>query len=515
MKIIWTLSLVTTLAFCTLCGFVAWDTRGEAVEQTNKNNANLVQALSEDIARSFETYDLSIRGVISLLNQPGVDRLNPALRRTALFDNAARASYLDRIVILDSNGRIVESSAASERKSINYSGSEYFTVHRENPDQGLYVSKPFEPRSTSGEWIIALSRRIPGPQGSFRGVVVGMLDLTYFESLFINLHAGPQNDFAVIRSDGTMIARYPFELSAIGLDVGKSELFRHFPAMRNGSYGGVSVADGERRVYSYTQIGNLPLIVAVATDESSVFATWLHKALLIGLLMAILAIAMAALALCLMRELRRRRLTEKKLESAAAALAVMAATDGLTGLANRRHFDQSAETEWKRAIHTGKPLSILVVDVDFFKAFNDACGHLRGDDVLKAVASCVQATLTRPSDFAARYGGEEFALILPNTLREGAMQVAEVLRGMVAQKSIYHPHGLGKRLSVSIGITTVLPRKGDFFADAFAAADEALFRAKNLGRDRIEYFDESHLPPCESPIPATSPTELSISEYLQ
>jgi diguanylate cyclase (GGDEF)-like protein len=320
-------------------------------------------------------------------------------------------------------------------------------------------------------------------------VVVGALDLNYFESLFSNLKSKPLDGFAVARSDGIMITHYPFHLAAIGRSVGERDLFRHFAAARSGHFEGTGRENGESRLYSYAQVGNFPLIVIVGSAQSTLFAAWQQKALLVGLLMAVLAVAMAALAFYLVKELRHRRLVERQLESAAAALAVAAATDGLTGLANRRRFDQTAETEWNRAIRNQDLLSILIVDVDFFKAYNDACGHLCGDDALKAVAKCIQATLSRPCDFAARYGGEEFALLLPNTSSSGAYKVGETLRATLACRAVHHPHGLDQKLSVSIGIATVTPSKDKGFAEAFAAADEALFRAKRLGRNRTEHFD--------------------------
>ena len=515
MKTIWTLSIVTALAFCLLCGYVIWDSQREAAEQAYETNANLVEAISHDISRNFEMFDLSIQGVIEALAQPGIDQIAPSIRQMALFDNAARASYLNRILILDPSGQVVGDSQTSEMLTDDFSDREYFSVQRDNPDQGLYVSKPFQSRLTPGEWIIALSRRIPGPNGAFGGVVVGTLDLNYFESLFINLRARPLDGFSVIRSDGTMIARYPFHLASIGRDLRDRELFRHFPMVRNGNYEGSARADGKSRIYSFAQVGNFPLIIIVASAKATVFDVWLHKAFLIGLLMAILAVAMVALAFCLARELSRRRLVEMKLEAAAAALAVAAATDGLTGLANRRQFDESAEFEWQRSIRNGEPLSILVVDVDFFKAYNDACGHLCGDDALKAVASCIQGILAQPTDFAARYGGEEFALLLPDTPGKAAFRVAEALRLAIAERGIYHPYGVGQKLSVSIGITTVSPRKEDSFATAFAAADEALFRAKKHGRDRSEHIDRNLMPAFAQLAVATPQLELSSSSYLQ
>jgi diguanylate cyclase (GGDEF)-like protein len=449
-------------------------------------------------------FDLSLQGVIEALVEPGIDTVSPAIRQLSLFDNAAKATYLDRIFVLDAHGSVTDDSKRANPLKGNFSEQEYFTVQRDGTDRGLYVSKPFERPAAPGEWAIALSRRISAPDGSFRGVVVGILDVNYFEALFGNLNAGPLDGFGVLRSDGAVITRYPFRLTEIGRDLSQSELFQYFPASRSGNYEGSAISDGVKRLYAFGQVGNLPLVVSVASAESTVFQAWLQKALLVAALLAALAMVMAALAVCLVLEFRRRRATEQKLAAAAEAASLAASTDGLTGIANRRRFDETAETEWKRAIRDGEPLSILIADIDFFKAYNDTCGHLAGDGALKTVASCIQATLPRPSDFVARYGGEEFALLLPNTPSEGALAMAETIRTRIAGRNIPHPAGLNNRISVSIGITTVLPGREDSFSYAFDAADEALFRAKRLGRDRVAHSDRTLMFTAAHVEPATS-----------
>ncbi|GGZ05245.1 diguanylate cyclase [Pseudoduganella plicata] len=166
------------------------------------------------------------------------------------------------------------------------------------------------------------------------------------------------------------------------------------------------------------------------------------------------------------------------------ALEQLATRDGLTGLANRRCFDDTLHAEWQRALRQGQPLSLLMVDVDNFKQYNDAYGHVGGDACLQRIAGAV-ANEMRANDLVARYGGEEFAVILPNQALKGAAIVAERIRCRVEQLRLPNL-GVGNQcVTVSIGAATVLAAPDTDPAGLIATADAALYRAKHMGRNRI------------------------------
>jgi diguanylate cyclase (GGDEF)-like protein len=177
---------------------------------------------------------------------------------------------------------------------------------------------------------------------------------------------------------------------------------------------------------------------------------------------------------------------EKLLREQTMVLRSQTFSDGLTGIANRRHFDVAIEKEHRRARRGGVPLSLLMIDIDSFKAYNDHYGHPQGDQCLIQVAAALAAMLKRPCDLVARYGGEEFAAILPDTNAEQALQMAEAIRLRTIELAIPHlPDGEGQLVTVSIGIAT---RHADSTADAAAlisAADRALYQAKRDGRNRV------------------------------
>jgi len=166
-------------------------------------------------------------------------------------------------------------------------------------------------------------------------------------------------------------------------------------------------------------------------------------------------------------------------------LKTLSTTDALTGIANRRSFDDFLEQEWRRAARAKEPVSLLMIDVDFFKAYNDSYGHLAGDLCLKKVAAALVSAMLRPGDCVARYGGEEFVMVLPETQEEGALHVAERVHRAIAALAVAHGTSVASRLvSVSIGCATLEPEEGYSPLCLIEDADQALFAAKRAGRNR-------------------------------
>lgn len=163
-------------------------------------------------------------------------------------------------------------------------------------------------------------------------------------------------------------------------------------------------------------------------------------------------------------------------------------TDGLTGLANRRQFDTRLRQEWDTAMQDGRPLALLLVDVDSFKKYNDTYGHLEGDECLRRIAEVMISAGRRQYDLAARYGGEEFALILPGSTAKNAAKRAEALRKKVLALQIPHRGSPHKYVTASIGVAAMIPTSSTQPADLVARADQALYEAKKQGRNRVVTF---------------------------
>ena len=187
----------------------------------------------------------------------------------------------------------------------------------------------------------------------------------------------------------------------------------------------------------------------------------------------------------IMRDASDRKRSEEKLHEAYLALEELAITDALTGLANRRRFDGSLATEWRRALRDGRPLSLLLIDVDLFKSYNDTYGHPRGDVCLQQIAESALEVVARPGDVVARFGGEEFAVLLPDTGNEGAMRIAHALCAAVKGRKLTHSANGSGMVTVSVGCGTKIPRLGEDSLALIEAADQALYLAKRSGRDRV------------------------------
>lgn len=187
-----------------------------------------------------------------------------------------------------------------------------------------------------------------------------------------------------------------------------------------------------------------------------------------------------------MFDITERKRSEQQLEALRRELETLSYQDSLTGIANRRMLDQTLGMEWQQAMRTRQPLSLLLIDLDHFKEYNDHFGHPQGDACLRQVAALLSSAVRRARDFCARYGGEEFAILLPETEAEDARAVAERCRELLARAQVAHPASpMGDCLTLSIGVQTLIPQHGDEPEYIVRGADHLLYRAKSMGRNSI------------------------------
>lgn len=196
-------------------------------------------------------------------------------------------------------------------------------------------------------------------------------------------------------------------------------------------------------------------------------------------------IARVGSVLKLKHEMDMRKSRERELENLTRTFQELSNLDGLTGVANRRRFDEVYDKEWRSARRDNTDISLLMLDIDFFKAYNDRYGHLKGDTCLTQVAQCLKRETKRPRDLVARYGGEEFVLILPETNMDGAQRIAENIRIRVRELGIEHQDSETGVVTVSVGVAAGKPASMTSTADLLASSDKALYRAKLEGRDQV------------------------------
>ncbi|RMT80631.1 sensor domain-containing diguanylate cyclase [Pseudomonas viridiflava] len=441
--------------------------------------SNMVQLIDADVMRNAELYDSSLQGMIKAWQRPDLKGLSPELRQLVLFDRSTAAPYKGDLVLLDNGGGIVADSLSVMPRNDNFSDRSYFKEHANDPSLELHVSAPYKTRWGYKDWCISFSRRLSGPNGEFRGIASAAMRLVYFKQLFMSQKLGKDSSINLINTHGILIVRYPDKEGEelVGRDYSHTVNFQRMLREGEGSFLAWSTQLNAVRLYTFSRVGNLPLLVVVGQAEEEVFAVWQRNAWLVGSATSVLCLGILWLTGLLCRELRRRHRAEDK-------LACLAATDGLTGLDNRRQLDTTMEIEWARAQRSGKPLSLLMIDVDHFKAFNERHGHQGGDQALRKVAQTVAANIRRPGDLAARYGGEEFVVVLPETDSKGAMSLAENLRKAI--ESIPPFAGDEQPVTVSIGVASQRVQSGDKLTAFFGVADKALYQAKNNGRNRVE-----------------------------
>jgi diguanylate cyclase (GGDEF)-like protein len=441
--------------------------RGEE-ELARQASENLGSTINADIGRTVELYDLSLRAVVSGMVLPEIGQVSKQLQRLILFDHAATAQHLGALQVFDADGNVIIDAATPNPAPENRADETYFRIHRDNPDVGLYISRPTLHR---GAYAIVLSRRISAADGSFLGVVAGSIRFSYFHELFDRLQLGEGDTIGVFRRDGTLIMRKPFDLDKIGQNLAQSAVLKRVLSQPNGWESEFGPIDRKARLYVWRDATG-PLVVLVGKPWDNVYALWRTQAIRIGIIMLTLIGFVICGTLFLVREIGRRSRAEQTLEQ-------LATTDALTGLKNRRKFDAVIDIEWRRALRHGTPLALLLIDVDHFKAFNDTFGHQPGDYALATIAGCIDNSARRAGDCAARYGGEEFAVLLPDMQAEDALSVAETIRLAV---EALHPEQI--TLTVSVGVASLPAGAAMHWSSLVEAADKALYAAKAAGRNR-------------------------------
>src|SRR5262249_28645679 len=341
-----------------------------------------------------------------------------------------------------------------------YRERDYFRYLSSHDTRATFVGSPVRSK-IDGSLNITVARRLNARDGSFAGVVVTSVSMDFFRKLFESIQSKSTSAISLLADDGTVLAASP---AAFG-DGGFVALAAAPPhALQYGA------SDRARRVGSYNRLTHYPMIAVVAEDSAQILAQWhaqlrVHAAIVLVILAIIGALAW-------------------RVDQANRATRMQALRDGLTGLANRRCFNETIDREFGRARRHWQPLALIMIDIDLFKSFNDRHGHPAGDACLRAVAAALQGVLGRPCDLAARYGGEEIAVLLPDADLGGATNVLAHIQAAIRSLAIAHqdsPHGV---VTVSAGVAVWTP--GGRIASAAAlveAADAALYAAKALGRN--------------------------------
>ncbi|WAF87748.1 sensor domain-containing diguanylate cyclase [Metapseudomonas otitidis] len=485
---------IIVVSLIALVGWKVWASRERALHEAYVHSLNLTQALdtyAEGIVRQSSTLLL---GFMERLEAEGTGP-EQMKRLHALADQQQLLmSQLNGIVIYDAAGNWLMSSNGEVPANANSGDRAFFLFHRDNPTREVHIGPPIRSRAT-GAWVITVSRRFEDAPGHFAGVVAVTLGVENFLRLFGKIDVGTEGAIALTFTNGQMLVRYPFREQDMTHDFSGSPIYTQYLVGHSvGTAALTSSLDGVDRLYAFRKNEHLPLVTTVAVGKGETLQAWRTETqFTVGVATAMLG-GIGIVGHLLIRDIRRRIRTERLLMATRedlllsnARLEALASRDPLTGLANRRGFDMTLTTEARRAYRERTPLSLLLLDIDHFKRFNDAYGHIAGDECLKAVGEALQGCVRRPSDQAARYGGEEMAVILPGTDLAGAQAVGEAILQRLAELAIPHSASPLGRVSASIGVATLQgPALLGGELALVEAADQALYRAKDAGRNRVE-----------------------------
>lgn len=482
-------------------GWMIWQARQVQLREAEIETSNLASALARQASDTLRRADTVLIDLVERLQVDGPGSAQLQRLQRLMRQHVYAQAELHGLFAYDREGNWLVNSFGELPLGANNADREYFRYHREFPeDHGAHVGRPIRSRTT-GDWIIPLSRRLEDAQGEFAGVVLATISIDYLQQFYATFDVREQGNIGLVLNDGTIMLRMPFDERHIGTNIKGSQVFsRLLPQSPAGSARLPSQLDGIERQFSYRQIQGYPLVVIAALAVDDILAGWRADSARQLLVLILLVTLLAVLGHYLTRQIDKGQRTEVELRATRDALRAFnerlerqALEDELTKLANRRRFIRALNDEHARAARSRKPLALVLLDVDYFKQYNDIYGHSAGDECLRAVAEAIRGGQKRPADLAARYGGEEFCLLLPETDAQGAMQVAEQVRSLVEQMAVPHAGSPWMRLSLSAGVHVSLPQPGaneDGPKLLIQGADKALYAAKASGRDRVMLFDE-------------------------
>jgi diguanylate cyclase (GGDEF)-like protein/PAS domain S-box-containing protein len=526
-------ALVMTASVLGVMTWKAFEAKKAALANGNADIQNLVHSLSEHASHTMQAVDIAMAGMVDLLKyrDPEPDRFNKYLAETA-----KTLPQLRGIGVADAKGNWTYSSFP-EIPRHNISDRSYFPYHRDTAANTLRISEPVQSRLDDRSSMIVLSKRITKLDGSFGGVVAAAIDKDYFNGFYRTFQLGPDGGISLIRSDGTLLIRWP--ASEKTKDLSRTDLFaKHLKLSSVGHYKIISPFDGIVKYFGYQETPHYPMVVSRSAEpvlglrpkdllgkscfdlvhpddrESVKSATarlngvdsvstvvfrhyrgdgtlaWVESKFKLA---AEPSDPARTEFLCVIRDVTERKRMEDELTQLNRRLTQLAATDGLTGLTNRRTFDGFLRREYE----TCDEIAVLLFDIDNFKGYNDTYGHQAGDRCLQAVAKAIGDATSNTSGLSARYGGEEFAVVLPQTTEAAALKVAEGIRLTVRALGIPNTASSRGYITISAGVAA-RSRSTIDEAALVGEADTALYQAKRLGRNRSILYSALDLQYVES-----------------
>lgn len=487
--------VVISSAVILINSWALWNSWQRMVEHGAADARNLSQSLSRQAEDTFLQVDLTLQDLRDRVEMIGMGPEQKGYLQALLVSRKSTLPQLHGLFLYDEKGNMLVNSDGAIPPDANNGDREYFQFHRANNDSHVHIGQVIRSR-TSGDLIIPVSMRLNNPDGSFHGVVLGTIRIDFFRQVYNYYNLGDRDTLSLLLSNGVILYSRPFPDSVINRNMSQAPLFSQLlKQSASGTADYRSVLDGVERILGYASLKRYPLVVVAGFDKQLLMSEWFSDLLVYAIVSLILLMVICLLGYLVMRHIRQNLRNQVELTEVRDQLTAMnhtlqslALLDGLTGLANRRQFDLFLQQQWQRVQTQRCPVSLLMIDVDSFKLYNDRFGHQAGDDCLRRVATALSKVAPGNDALVARYGGEEFAMVLADGGSERAGLLA--LRVLEAVRALAIPHetslsGAGV-VTLSIGVATLSDPGEDDRAEALIAiADAALYQAKRQGRNQV------------------------------
>jgi diguanylate cyclase (GGDEF)-like protein len=463
------LTVCICVALVGLEGWQLWRLYDANIREAGVVTITTARSLAEQADTTIKTADSIVASLVERVEAEGTGPEARVRFYHLMTSLAAALPAIHEMGITDDRGNAIVKSLVADPTGLNYAEREYFRYHATHPDRGPFIGARIKSK-IDGTYAITVSRRINRPDGSFAGVVVTSVSMNFFQQLFDQVRARSGGIIALLSDDNTILARSPAIVANASGSIGL--LSQRLDRSGSGSVSYKSAIDGVRRYGSYYHLSQFPFLTLVAQSEWDVQTSFRSQ---VAWNAVILVFVMIVVAVMGSRAVKANRL-----------LNTQAMQDGLTGLANRRTFEETIRSEFRRAARSEAPISIILIDVDHFKAYNDCYGHLAGDECLRSMARSIQSCIRRAGDLVARYGGEEIVVVLPGLDGLSALDLATTMRMAVHDLALPHSGSAHNIVTFSAGVATYVPGQstGDW-QTLVETADAALYAAKANGRDTV------------------------------
>lgn len=461
--------------------YFVWLDRTRTLKDAGARLEALSVAVAANAESTFRTTASLLRSIeIDIQNIGGLQQLNENKLHSIFQAHLTVFPMVENTPIhamwaVNVDGAVIASSVTYPGKPVMANDREYFLHHKANKKGEAYIS-PLSFSRVTGEAVIFQTIRLEDKNGKFAGTLGISLRVKYFNQLYQRLNLIQDSSITLVRNDGKLLFRYPFEERFAKVDLGKSKVFQQTMEQGHGNrLTPSSPYDARARILGFSRGDQFPIMAVVTEPEDLILRQWRHNAFVFSVFGLVAYLTIALLFIYSLRQLRQ-------LES----VTELSTHDALTGLPNRRYFDQQLPVEWQRTIRARHSFSILFIDIDHFKRYNDYYGHQNGDRCLQLVAEKLEGELKRAGDVIVRYGGEEFVCLLPNTDAAGGTKLAQNLIDTITRAAIPHADSpVAPIISISIGVASTNPQSGDNVNELMQRADDMLYSAKEQGRNRI------------------------------